>query len=36
MTNLLYFSQKSVGTLDLSLTQLAKWHFLEVDLKIEQ
>lgn len=33
ITNLLYFSQESVGALDLSFTQLTKRHLQEVDLK---
>lgn len=31
--DLLYFSEESVGTLDLPLTQLSKGHFLKVNLK---
>ena len=33
VTDLLYFSEESVGTLDLPLTQLSEGHLLEVDLK---
>lgn len=33
VTHLLYFSEESVGTLDLPLTQLSQGHLLEVNLK---
>lgn len=32
-TDLLYFSEESIGTLDLPLTQLSKGHLLKVNLK---
>lgn len=33
VADLLYFSEQSVSTLDLPLTQLSEGHFLEVNLK---
>lgn len=33
VTDLLYFSKESVGTLNLPLAQLSEGHLLEVDLK---
>lgn len=32
VTDLLYFSEESIGTLDLPLAQLTEWHLLEVNL----
>lgn len=33
LTDLLYFSEKRVGALDLPLTQLSKRHLLQVNLR---
>lgn len=33
VADLLYFSEESVGTLDLPLTQLSEGHLLEVNLE---
>lgn len=36
VSDLLYFSEKRIGALDLPLAQLSQGHFLEVDLKTKQ
>lgn len=36
VTDLLYFSEERIGTLDLPLAQLTEWHLLEVNLQTEE
>lgn len=36
VANLLYFSEESIGTLNLPFAQFSKGHLLEVDLRTEK